>query len=33
MDLKMLEAERWIGKEQDAAAIKEILKRKTGLRL
>ncbi|MCQ8105933.1 glycosyltransferase family 2 protein [Methylomonas sp. SURF-2] len=33
VDLKMLEAERWIAKEQDAATIKEILKLKTGLRL
>ncbi|QPK65651.1 glycosyltransferase family 2 protein [Methylomonas sp. LL1] len=33
VDLKMLEAERWIGDERDPVAIKAILKAKTGLRL
>lgn len=33
VDLKLLEAERWIGSEKDAMAIKEILKSKTGLGL
>lgn len=31
VDLKMLEAERWIGQERDPEAIKAILKAKTGL--
>jgi len=33
VDLKMLEAERWIGKECDPEAIKAILKAKTGLNI
>lgn len=33
VDLKMLEAERWIGKERDPEAIKAILKARTGLKL